>query len=321
MSFSDIKGQDKPIQILKEYIKNNCLNGSFLFIGPEGIGKKLVTRTLAKALNCLGNNPDSCDACASCLKIEKNIHPDVHLIDVESSDAIKIEQIRQLQIDINLRPYEGKTKVFIVNDAHNLTAEAQNAILKILEEPPQDSLIILLSAKPQLLFKTIISRCKILKFYPLKRAALEENLKTDYHLDSDQAHFLAYFSEGRIGEALKLKERDFLKEKNRVIDEFVLKNSHLDNLLAENKEDMRQNLNILAGWFRDIYLSKVGLRHQELINLDRKEQILRIKGQYLLFDLDEILSSISSTFLYLEQNVNVRLLVSNLRTQLWKGRF
>lgn len=321
MSFKDIKGQDKSIQILRQYLKHNCLKGSFLFIGPEGIGKKLVARTLAKALNCLGNNPDSCDECASCLKIEKNLHPDVHLVDSENADAIKIEQIRQLQKDISLRPYEGKIKVFIIDNAHNLTAEAENASLKIIEEPLKDSLIILISSKPQLLFKTIISRCKLVKFYPLKRTELEGLLKIDYHLDSDQAHFLAYFSEGRIGEALKLKDNDFLKEKNRVIDEFILKNSHLDNLLVQSKENIRQNLNILAGWFRDIYLIKTGLPHHELINLDRKAQILRLMGHYALFDLDEILNSISSTFLYLEQNVNMRLLVSNLKTQVWRGRF
>ncbi len=178
------------------------------------------------------------------------------------SNGIKIEYIRQLQRDINLKPYEGKIKVFIIDNAHRLTPEASNSILKILEEPPKDSLIILISDKPVLLFKTIISRCKILKFLSLNRAKLQEIFKKDYGLDNNMAHFLAYFSEGRLGRALRLKDTDILKEKNRIIDKFVLsRKPSLDNLSIQNKEEVRGYLNILATWFRDIYLIKIGMPH------------------------------------------------------------
>ncbi len=336
MSFKDIKGQDKPIQILKEYIKHSRLTGSYLFTGEEGVGKKLVAKTLAKALNCESQALDSCDRCASCLKIEKGQHPDIHVLEgsvssgvnleqgqrigAQVSDSLKIEYIRQLQKDINLKPYEGKKKVFIIDNAHNLTAEAANALLKILEEPPPGSLIILISAKPALLFKTIISRCKMMKFYPLQRTKLEEILKKDFHLDNNLAHYLAYSCEGRIGRVLKLKDTDILREKNRIIDAFnLVRRTGLDKLSIENRNNVRVNLNILAGWFRDIYLIKIGTPYSELINLDRKEELLRLMHRYAFTDLYEILNSLSNALLYLERNVNIKLLLSNLREDISYG--
>jgi DNA polymerase-3 subunit delta' len=326
MSFSDIRGQDKPIQILQEHIEHTRLAGSYLFAGEDGIGKKLVAKTLAKALNCENETLDSCDRCISCLKIEKGEHPDVHIIDASTplisndekdtkdSDAIRIGHIRQLQREINLKPYEGRKKVFIIDEAHHLTAAASNAFLKTLEESPGESLIILVSSKPALLFKTIISRCKMLKFHSLPRTKLEEILKKDYLLDSSLAHFLAYFCEGKLGRALKLKDMDILREKNRIIDGLALaRKSGVESLLVDDRSQLRSYLNILAGWFRDIYFLKIGMPYEQLINLDRKDELLRLMNRYTTFDLDGILNSLSDALLYLEQNINTKLLLSNLR--------
>lgn len=321
MSFQDIKGQDKTIEFLKSYIRQSRLGGGYLFTGPKDIGKKLVARTLAKAVNCEEKGLDSCDRCNSCLRIDKNEHPDFHLIDInEISDAIKIEYIRQLQREINLKPYEARFKVFIIDHAENLTAEAQNAVLKTLEEPPQHSLIILIASNPKFLFKTIISRCQIFKFNSLPRLRLEQILKENYQLDNNLAHFLAYFSEGRIGEAIILKDTDILREKNRIIDQFVsLRKSALGNLVLQNRQELRGCLNILSGWFRDLYLIKTGMPHSELINIDRKNELLNFMQRYSFSDLDEIINSISDSLSYLEQNVNIKLLLSKLQVSLWKS--
>lgn len=317
MSFQDIKGQDKAIGLLREFMKQGRLASSYLFLGPEGIGKNLTAKTFAKALNCENNLSDSCDRCSSCLKMEKLTHPDLHFIspslssNTDKFEAIKIEDIRQLQRDINLKAYEAKKKIFIIDNAHNLTPEASNAMLKILEEPPPDSLIILISHKPSLLFKTIISRCQILKFYPLPREKLKEILKSNYGLDNHQAHFLAYFSEGRLGLALKLKDKDTLREKNRIIDEFGLYNRpHLEDSLTQSREELRRSLNLLSVWFRDIYLIKAGIPNSEIINLDRRTELIRLTKRYSFSDLDKILKSISDALLYLERNINIKLLYS-----------
>ncbi|MFA5411181.1 MAG: AAA family ATPase [Candidatus Omnitrophota bacterium] len=325
MSFADIKGQDQAVERLKEYLRQGRLASSYLFLGPDGVGKCLAARTLAKAINCLEDNLDSCGRCPSCLKIEKNGHPDVHILGSSSgetlaaSGTIKIEDIRQMQKEINLKSYEGKLKVFIIDNAHRLTAEASGALLKTLEEPPAESLIILLSSKPALLFKTVISRCQVLKFLPLPRIKLEEILQKDYRFDSREAHFLAYFCEGRLGYAMRLKELDIFREKNRIIEGLGSPGILAPGEdLAESRESLRQGLNILAAWFRDIYMIKTGSIHKELINFDRREQLLRLMNRYSFSELDEILKYISDSLLYLEQNINVKLLLSNLK-YLMKG--
>lgn len=316
MSFKNIKGSSRAIELLKSGIIQGTLFGAYIFSGPEGIGKMLAAKTLAKALNCQEDNGDACGACSSCVRIEKWSHPDISIIDSEGSE-IKIECIRQLQREINLRPYEARKKVFIINNAHDLNPESSNAFLKTLEEPPKNSLIILVSAKPGLLFKTILSRSKTIRFYPLKRDELKEVLINDHGLDERTGHFLAYYSEGSIGKALYLKDKDIMREKNQVIDDMLSaqiggRGSYLDN----KREDIRKSLNILASWIRDIYLVKSGLPQEEMIHLDRKNDILRLVNHYSFPDLDAILKAVSDSFLYLGQNVNTKLLLANLQLSL-----
>lgn len=316
MSFSQIRGQNQPIQLLKGYIQQNRLEAGYLFLGPEGVGKKLIAKTLAKAVNCLQGKSDSCDRCSSCIKIENNQHPDVNIIETEGSE-IKIEYIRQMQKTMALKPYEGKLRVFIIDNAHNLNAQSATAMLKVLEEPPVDSLIILITDKVSLLFRTIISRCKILKFSALSRIKLKEILKQEYAESDILAHFLAYFSEGRFGYALRLKDKDILREKNRIIDNFVLSSRvRLRDLSLENREQVRDYLDILAAYFRDIYLLKIGIAYSEVINLDRKNELLRQMHRFSFLDLNRILNLICESILYLEQNINVKLMLYNLVVQL-----
>jgi len=247
------------------------------------------------------------------LKIEKNQHPDVHIIEAGDNDSVKIEDIRNFQREASLRPYEGKKKVFIIDNAHNFTPEAANAILKILEEPPKDSLIILISSKVNLLFKTVISRCQIIKFYPLPRIELENILKSDYNLDIAMAHFLAYFSEGRIGYALKLKDGDIFIEKNKIIDEFFNKKIDLaGGHAATGRDHMRALLNILAVILRDIYLVKSNMPEDQIVNLDRKSDLARIAKGYDFTALNQAIDSVSDSLLRLDQNINAKLLLSNL---------
>ena len=318
MSFSAIKGQDRAIGSLKAYIENSSLEGGYLFTGPAGVGKKMAALALAKSLNCADAQADSCGHCASCLKINNNQHPDVHIVSSEEPQ-IKIDVIRQLQKDINLKAYEGVFKVFIIDNAHTLTAEASNSLLKILEEPPKKSLIILISDKPGLLFKTVISRCKILKFLPFKRDLLEDTLRKDYKLDKSLAHFLAYFSDGSLGRALKLMDEDIMAKRNNIIDKFVLAaRPGADSLALSSRIETRAALNLLVAWFRDIYLLKIGTPEREVINSDRSLELAQGAKSLSFSDLDMIFAKMSSAISYLEKNVNTRLLMYNLGIELWK---
>lgn len=335
MSLKDIIGQDKPIEIIKGYFRHGRLGGSYLFSGPEGIGKSLVAGELAKLINCYDNKSgDSCGRCGSCVKIDKGFHPDVHWVSVnayganaveDAGDSIKIEQVRQLKKDIYLRPYEAKIKTFIMDDADKLTLEAANALLKILEEPPRDSLIILVTSKPQLLPETIVSRCQRLKFAALGKDTLREALKNDYGLDLPLSHYLAYFCEGRLGMALRLKDQDPLLNKNKIIDYFMLPLRYGSGYAGSSqgypdsefkKQTIAESFDVLASWFRDIYFIKIGMPHTQLINIDRKNDLINAMGRYSPAQLDSILNFLSDAALYLEQNVNQKLLLNNLRMAL-----
>lgn len=318
MSFEQLRGQEKPIVILKGYVEQDRLRGGYLFVGPESVGKKMVAKNLAKAVNCLTLTLDPCDNCASCLKIDKGQHPDVFTIET-NNEEIKIENIRELQRLINYRPYEGKKKVFIIDNAHCLTAEAANALLKVLEEPPQNSLLVLITDKPSLLFKTVVSRCKIIKFLALERETLKEVLKNDYHLSDEAAHFLSFFCEGRIGRALSLKDTPLLTRKNEVIDWFIFSKKNSLHHGGQTKDDVRADLNILSTWFRDMYIVKAGMPYAEVINFDRKQDLLKTADKVSFLELNDAMDFIATAVLRLDQNVNIKLLLNNMESELCKA--
>jgi len=319
MRFNDVLGHTRPLGIIGAYLEKSRFAGAFIFSGPEGIGKKMVAKLIAGQLNCMGQVDRPCGSCSACLKIQKEEHPDLHIIQ-NGQSQIKMEDIRGILRQANFRPYEGRVKVFIIDNAHKLNSEAANSLLKVLEEPPKDVLIILVTHKPQNIIKTVLSRCKEIKFSPLNRAQLETVLIKNYALDNVSAHFLAYYAEGRLGLALRLKDTPLLQEKNKIFDSFILSSKPLDHfMMNQSKEQLQVCLNILASWFRDIYLLKCGLPDKEVIHLDRHTDLLKLIPRFSFKQLDEIMATLSESSLYLEKNINSKLLLHNLGAQLWKA--
>jgi len=319
MRFSDVLGHDRSLSIIKAALANSHFSGAYIFSGPEGIGKRMVAKIAAAQLNCTEQVDRPCGSCSSCLKIQKEEHPDLHIIQ-HGQSQIKIEEIRDILRQANFRPYEGAVKVFIIDNAHKLNSEAANSLLKVLEEPPAGVLIILVTHKPQNIIKTVLSRCKVIKFCPLIRAQLETVLIKNYALDKATAHFLAYYAEGRLGLALRLKDTPLLQEKNKIFDSFILSSKPLErNIMGQSKEQLQVCLNILASWFRDIYLLKCGASDKEIIHLDRHSDLLKLIPKFSFKQLDDIMATLSESSLYLEKNINSKLLLHNLGAQLWKA--
>lgn len=207
MSLNNILGQDKALRILFGTLKRDRVPSAMLFSGDMGIGKRLAAVNFAKAVNCLAPNDfDSCDKCVQCRKIDSGQHPDVTSV-VSESDEIKIDTIRKVEETLSLRALEGMKKVVIIDDADTMNINAANAFLKTLEEPPPESLILLVSSNPDKLPATIRSRCVNVRFRPLPerecRDLISKNIGTG---GADLVYRLAM---GRPGLAVS---RDFAKE-------------------------------------------------------------------------------------------------------------
>mgnify|MGYP001569271632 CR=1 FL=1 len=317
MPFSEICGQDRPIEVIKGIIESKRIAGAYFFTGPEGVGKFFTALKFTQTLNCLKGGLDPCQICASCLKISKGFHPDIQIINEGEQEAIKIETVREIKRQLNLRPYEGNFKVCLINDAHNLTAEAANALLKILEEPPNKSVLILVSSQSKLIFKTILSRCKIIRFSALPAKKVREILINEHGFKNDYAHFLAYFYEGRLGAALKNKDTELMLKKNRLIDFFTTPDSQA-GAPAQEKEELRFCLHILISWLRDLYLVKSGLKQDEMIHFDRRGDLLKTASLYEIGEVQQLLTLAHDSLWQLQHNINAKLILAQVRSRLWK---
>ncbi len=230
--FNKIIGNDEIQNLLKQAIKNNRTSHSYLFVGTEGIGKKQIAKEFAKALLCL-NNDKYCNTCKSCIEFDDNNNPDFVILEPDEN-SIKIEQIREIQRKVVEKPIISNQKVYIIDNSDKMTTEAQNCLLKTLEEPPKYITIILIGTNENAFLSTIKSRCTILRFKDIPQHKIEEYLDTQQIYFKDKRILKA--CGGSIGKALKIKDR---QEEYESIHEFI------ENLAQENIIDIFQKTQIL----------------------------------------------------------------------------
>lgn len=202
--FENIVGNEKIKEALKKSVEINKVSHSYMFIGIEGIGKKEIAKEFAKMLLCLDKEP-YCNTCKSCIEINSQNHPDFKIIEPEGN-TLKIDQIREFQKKVVEKPILSDKKIYIINDSDKMTKEAQNCLLKTLEEPPEFVTIILLGEDENAYLSTIKSRCMILHFEPIQKEVLKEFLHKEYNMEIKSDMMLETF-QGSIGKALKLKEK------------------------------------------------------------------------------------------------------------------
>jgi DNA polymerase-3 subunit delta' len=317
MAFKDIIGQEKAVGMLSGIIKWQRLASSYLFSGEAGIGKKTTAVNFAKALNCQTTvrseesgvrgqgaedftspltAPDACDECVSCVKITSGNHPDVVLVAPEERQ-IRIEEIRMIDEALSFRPFEGRKKVVIVDDAETMNIPAANAFLKTLEEPPKESVIILVSSRPDLLLPTIRSRCSRVNFSPLSPEACRRVLVgkiPEENLDS-----VARLSMGRPGRALSA---DLLEEKQWFFGLLgSMMNAEKDGWAS--REDMELWFDYSLALLRDMAVLKITGDTNSLISPDQSEQLAKLNKSA---DIRVII------YLYKELNRLRSLLIYNL---------
>jgi len=319
MAFKDIPGAGRIKRTLKLALSRGRVPNSLLFTGPEGVGKRRTALTLAKALNCREMSDDSCDRCSSCLAIDGGRFPDVMEIETaEDKAGVAIEQIRLLKHLAYLRPMAGRKRVFIVSAAEEMSEAAENSVLKVLEEPPLFSHIILVTASPFLLLPTIVSRCRTLAFAPVRREEIERILvERDY--PEDRARVLSLLVGGNLERALELEwdEVQELKEESWTLLEGLLsgRNASLfldrfGGLAKSALEPFRETMEILASFVRDMVLLKTGGEGRFLLNPDFEDRLREAAGSATVPRLLGLLAEMDFVLTELPKNLNKNLLAA-----------
>jgi len=209
LGFEVVKDQDVAITMLKMALRKDRLAHAYLFEGPDSVGKKLTALAFAKAVNCEEAGDDSCDACWSCLRTEELKHPDVAVIEpLKSGRTIHANTMAELVARACLKPYQGRYRVAIIVDAERMTAAAANKFLKTLEEPPGNSLFILVSHSPGQLPATITSRCQRVMFHPLTVHTVEALLARERTLSPERAHVIAALAQGQMNTAFEFADSE-----------------------------------------------------------------------------------------------------------------
>jgi DNA polymerase-3 subunit delta' len=281
MGYADIVGQGKPLTALRAAFANGRLHHAYLFFGPEGVGKHTAAVAFAKMIHCSELINDFCGGCANCKRIADSNHPDVRVIEpLSGKKEISIAQIRELERELNYRSFTGKRKVAIIDPATLMNLSSQNALLKTLEEPPEDCLIILIAPNSGGLLPTLRSRCLRLAFAPLARQEVADYLLTRHGMSSTDAEFVAALAMGSIGAALSL-EKDDLSEKRRIwtgmLSALKGKDYHgamiAAEALASSRDDALKFLKWAQSWYRDLLIHAIDSHSDELVNLDLRKQI------------------------------------------------
>ncbi|MFN7132635.1 MAG: DNA polymerase III subunit delta' [Myxococcales bacterium] len=294
MAFRDIIGHERALATLRASLERGQLHHGYLFGGPDGVGKELVARTLAQAANCESGGLDPCGSCAQCRKIGSRNHPDILWVMPEAeqvargwagradfdgtpSREIKIAQIRQLQDRLVLRRLEARRRFAIIVSAEAMNQQAQNALLKTLEEPPADTTLVLVSASPNALLPTIRSRCARLAFGPLPVDAVAAQLQRVSKVDAGTARLCASLAGGSLGAALQLDPATFERRRELIRRNEALQPGDARAALAfaqdfgDEREKAQVNLALLAAWYRDIASAAAGAAGEALVNADLEE--------------------------------------------------
>ncbi|MDS1029760.1 DNA polymerase III subunit delta' [Bacillota bacterium LX-D] len=257
-----IKGQQQAIEQLEAVLKSTNISHAYLFLGPKGTGKKTTAYAFAASLHCLDRGDDAahCGHCLSCLKNEHGNHPDLYFTEPQGT-SIKIDQIREIKALSAFKQLESKYKVIIINDAHKMTEEAANSLLKILEEPPSQTIFILTADSTYGLLTTIISRCQIVRFNLLASGVIQEILRDEFAVPEKEVYFLSQLAGGSVSQALKIRQQnaegdqvDLLKK----VLELIRQENYLEllNLSAQlgKSDELQVFLGFLLYWYRDLLI-------------------------------------------------------------------
>ena len=312
-TFADIVGQEQLKEHLQNAISMNKVSHAYIINGERSSGKEFVAKIFAMTLQCEKGGTEPCGESHSCKQAMSNNQPDIIFISHEKPGSIGVEDIRgQINNDIGIKPYSSPRKVYIMNEGEKMTVQAQNALLKTLEEPPEYAVIIILTTNVDSLLPTILSRCVVLNMKPVEDALVKKYLMTELQVPDYKANICVAFARGNVGKAKLLANSE---EFEKVKDEAVTLVKHINEMethevvkaikkISEYKLDVNDYLDILSIWYRDVLLYKATRDMNGLIFRDEFQQISKMADRSTYEGIETIVNALQQAKRRLDANVN-----------------
>jgi DNA polymerase-3 subunit delta' len=317
----NIVGHEHAIDILRRTLLAQQVRHAYLFAGPQRIGKKMLAQRFAQTLLCTGGAdptvapPEPCNRCLSCRKVLHGNHPDVHII-ARASDKqfITIEQVRALQSDAARRTMEGRRNVFLIENAHEMNVQAANCILKTLEEPEQNVVLLLTVPDAGLLLPTILSRVQMIQMQLLTASQIKDALVQRWETEPEEAELIASLAAGRLGWAVQAVEDEEMLDERKTLLASLVKIPSLTKVqrfdfvqrLGSDGERLRATLELWLLWWRDMVLTANGCLDLT-VNADMRDLLKTQSAKIGTAEAERMVRAILQTQESLDQNVNPRM--------------
>ena len=319
--FKDILGHEQIKEHFKQAVQTGKVSHAYILSGEAGMGRKSLANAFALSLLCEKGLSEPCMQCHACKQVLSGNHPDLIYVTHEKPAGIGVDDIReQINDTILVRPYSSYYKVYIVDEAEKMTVQAQNALLKTIEEPPSYAVILLLTTNQDAFLPTILSRCVQLKLKPLKDSVVREYLVQSLGVEEDQAEIYSAFARGNLGKAIYLVQSEEFKFMYQKLLQLLkdVKQRDISELLEairmfkEEKLDIYECLDFMQLWYRDVLMYKTTKDINLLIFKDEFPAIQKISSVSGYEGLEKILEAIDKAKIRLDANVNMELVMELL---------
>jgi DNA polymerase III subunit delta' len=320
MGFSEIVGHEKQIETLRQSLVNGRLHHAYLFLGPDGIGKRTLALALAQAIHCAELEGDFCGGCGACRAVQRGNHADVRLLEPLSNKRdISIQQVRELEKALSLRSFSGRQKVAIIDPATLMNWPAQNALLKTLEEPPQGCVLMLVASNAGGLLPTVRSRALAFSFAPLPQQLIVSYLISRKDKTKEQAQCLAPLAMGSLGTASKIETEKLIEKRFDWMNMLVSLTPgnyraalNTAEALAGNREETLKFLEWAGLWYRDLLNFRIAHAADKILNMDMLAQIEEHSARIEEDDLFSLLSKTGEASQLIQRNLNRRMVLEDL---------